>query len=135
MNRKKYQLKSTTNKHFNSPTSSNNGDGTSVYSKHSANCGSLILQEEKSSLNISKNNFNKILNQKSKIYYSSKNFEKKTDLGKFSTTTKNSKIPNKQNKIRLSKIDKKIFISSDGQKILLKISKYNFFLIEPGNDI
>ena len=34
-----------------------------------------------------------------------------------------------------NKIDKKIFISSDGQKILLKISKYNFFLIEPGNDI
>ena len=107
MNRKKYQLKSNTNKNFSSPSSSTHVDGSSsVYSKHSSNYGNLYLQDEKNTLSINKNNCSKILNKKSIINYSSKNFEKKSELTKFSTTTKNSKIFNKQNKIAFTNFNK-----------------------------
>ena len=44
----------------------------------------------------------------------------------------NSKTLNNNNE---SKIEKNVFYSSDGKRVLFKSSKFTFFLIEPGIDI
>ena len=42
---------------------------------------------------------------------------------------------NNMNEKEKNKGEKNLFFSSDGKKVLYKNNKYNFFLIEPGNDI